>query len=131
MATAGGPPRVGEHLHQPDAIRRAHGGTGRGQLLLVRGALGSRLDVKDPGVEHPFHLILEDVERAGGGHHDQRERDDHSGIEVPPPNDSIQTVAGGRPPRVRRRRPGGSESVLRGRFCLLNRRAAHAAGTWG
>ena len=42
----GGPLGVGEHLHQTNVRRRGHGGTGRGQLLLVRGALGSRLDVQ-------------------------------------------------------------------------------------
>ena len=133
----GGALGVHEHLHRPDLIRRADGGTGRGQLLLVRGALGSRLDVQDPGVEHPFQLIFEDVERAGGGHHDQRERDDHSGIEVPPPNDSIQTVAGGGLPRVSRRRPGGSESVTarpwlfaQATWCSCGRRLGLRTLTW-
>ena len=100
-------------------MRRGHGGTGRGQLLLVRGALGSRLDVRDPGVEHRFQLIFEDVERAGGGHHDQRGRDDHSGIEVPPPDDPIQPVAGAGLLGVGRGRVAGSESAMRGRRRLL------------
>ena len=115
----GGALGVHEHLHRPDLIRRADGGTRCGQLLLVRGVLDSRLDVQDPGVEYPFQLIFEDVERAGGGHHDQRERDDHSGIEVPPPDDPIQPVAGAGLPGVGRGRVAGSEPIMRGRRRLI------------
>ena len=76
-------------------------------------------EIRDPGVEHPFQLIFEDVERAGGGHHDQRERDDHSGIEVPPPDDPIQPVAGAGLLGVGRGRVAGFESAMRGRRRLL------------
>jgi len=106
-------------LVNPDAIRRRHGGTGRGQLLLVRNARSSRLDVRDPGVDHRFQLIFEDVERACGGHHDQRERDDHSGIEVPPPDDPIQPVAGAGLHGVGRGWVAGCESAMRGRRRLI------------
>ena len=57
---AGGPLRVHEDLKHPNLIFRADRGAGRGQLLLVRGALGSRFDIDDAGVEDSFQLIFKD-----------------------------------------------------------------------
>ena len=66
----------------------------RGQLLLVSDALAGWFDVGDARVKERFHFIFEDVQRTGRGYHDQHWRDDHAGVEVPSPNDSIQPVAG-------------------------------------
>ena len=74
-------PWVSEHLHKNKLGRRGRRGQDRSLLLFVRDTLFRWLDVSDPGVDYPFQLIFEDVERSGGGHHNQRERDDHAGID--------------------------------------------------